>query len=1050
MTAATLPRLAWGPAALLDADGDLLARRDDAAFAELVRRHADMVFGTCRRVLGSAADADDAFQATFLVLLRKADALADRRCVGDWLYGVAFHTALKARAMAAKRRTKESHARLTAPPERDGELLAALDAELAELPEKYRAAVVLCELEGVRRKDAAARLGVAEGTVSSRLATAHRLLEKRLRAKGFAAVAVAALLARAGAARAPHATLPLAAAATPTAAALALEVTKMLFLKKLKLGAALVASCLVILAAGAGALSRTAAEEPAPKAVAARAPLPKGPAIKDEDRLQGLWQAESLVANGQDAPAEAVKVFQLRFKGSAIAFLPDNREHAFALDSTAEPKALDLTPGDGKEKGKKLACAIYELDGDTLRICMDKEGTADKRPTEFKAAAGSGLALLVLKRVKEEKKADEPKKDGAAKPDEPAWKTEFRKAYGLRDGELVRRVAPPYPDVRATYFKTLFPNRAGNIPFDDWFCVFGWKDGWTVDGAGGYSMPVKADEGVELGRLLAMTTGFPLHRIQDPSSLLTSRVTGDFVVKVGADPVKVAEALAKLLQKELDLPVRVSLREETEEVYVVSGKYAAKPLDGLKANQIAVYAEHRGEDTAGAGGGSGSVAELLRAVEAHVGRVIVGDGIAAAPKSVEWRYHVRSSMVKDPARGIDTRREDTDPTKVLDNLAAQTGLTVTVEKRKVPYLEVEKAEKVEKKAPQGRPNAPVPKEPAKLGPFDGRTGAEREKRLKQFGGSDKTEAAVAAGLVWLASKQDKDGGWTFDGSMKTDRAAATGMAVMAFLGAGHTAKADAKNPHAKTVAAGVAALAKMQKPDGSFTTAGTLYAHAIATVALCEAAGMTGDSALVKPAQAALDYIQAGQGTDGSWGYVTKTNGDTCITGWQAQAIRAGKAAGLTVDAKILAKASQFLDTTMDVEKGSFGYRSNVGTPTLTAVGITARVVFDGWTAETTTVARGGEFVTKANNVPFDTYFTFYASAALPLADAKAWTAWNEKMIAVLLKAQVAAGKDNAGGWEKDTSFIGGSCGRIGTTAMAVLTLENYYRYPFPLTAEKK
>jgi uncharacterized protein (TIGR03067 family) len=122
---------------------------------------------------------------------------------------------------------------------------------------------------------------------------------------------------------------------------------------------------------------------------------------KDEDRLQGLWQAESMEAEGRKTPAADVEKFQVRFKGDKITYLPDDRTHTFELDAKAKPKAMNITPGDGTDKGKKLECAIYELDGDTLKICMDKEGMAGKRPTEFKTAAKDGHALMVFKRVKE-------------------------------------------------------------------------------------------------------------------------------------------------------------------------------------------------------------------------------------------------------------------------------------------------------------------------------------------------------------------------------------------------------------------------------------------------------------------------------------------------------------------------------------------------------------------------------------------------------------------------------------------------------------------------
>ena len=138
---------------------------DEAAFEGLLRRHGPMVFGVCRRVLGNRADAEDAFQATFLVLVRKAAAIRPRELVGSWLWGVAYRTALKARAMNMRRRTRE---RLATEMGRSDdsqedwvseELLGRLDEALGRLPESYRVPVVLCELEGRSRKEAAGLLG---------------------------------------------------------------------------------------------------------------------------------------------------------------------------------------------------------------------------------------------------------------------------------------------------------------------------------------------------------------------------------------------------------------------------------------------------------------------------------------------------------------------------------------------------------------------------------------------------------------------------------------------------------------------------------------------------------------------------------------------------------------------------------------------------------------------------------------------------------------------------------------------------------------------------
>jgi RNA polymerase sigma factor (sigma-70 family) len=183
------------------ADGELLeefvARRDEAAFEALLRRHGPMVLGVCRRVLANQADAEDAFQATFLVLVRKAASIIPRAMVGNWLYGVAHNTALKAKAMKGKRRAMERRAaKAESAPEDDRQLQEFLDRELSRLPEKYRAPIVLCELEGKSLREAARQLSWPQGTVASRLARARALLAKRLSGQGLALSAGAVSLSQ--------------------------------------------------------------------------------------------------------------------------------------------------------------------------------------------------------------------------------------------------------------------------------------------------------------------------------------------------------------------------------------------------------------------------------------------------------------------------------------------------------------------------------------------------------------------------------------------------------------------------------------------------------------------------------------------------------------------------------------------------------------------------------------------------------------------------------------------------------------------------------------
>jgi RNA polymerase sigma-70 factor (ECF subfamily) len=157
---------------------------DVEAFASILHRHAQMVLSVCRRVTRNEADAEDAFQATFLVLATKARSIAPRKMLPGWLYGVAYRAAAKVREATIRRRAREqemaSVSRDVQPSPRDAELLAALDAEIARLPDHLRVPLVLCELEGRTRKEAAQELGWPEGTVASRLARARRALAERL------------------------------------------------------------------------------------------------------------------------------------------------------------------------------------------------------------------------------------------------------------------------------------------------------------------------------------------------------------------------------------------------------------------------------------------------------------------------------------------------------------------------------------------------------------------------------------------------------------------------------------------------------------------------------------------------------------------------------------------------------------------------------------------------------------------------------------------------------------------------------------------------------
>src|SRR5262245_49072977 len=193
-------------------DGQLLGRfaqlRDEAAFEALLHRHGPMVWGVCRRLLPEGHDAEDAFQATFLVLLQKAASIREHDSAASWLYSVARRIALRARANADRRRAVERQVPLPRQPDVPSEaagreVLAIVEEELARLPERFRAPLRLCGLGGLSKAEAARQLGWKAGTVASRLARARERLRGRLARRGvFVPAAALGGLLTEGAARA--------------------------------------------------------------------------------------------------------------------------------------------------------------------------------------------------------------------------------------------------------------------------------------------------------------------------------------------------------------------------------------------------------------------------------------------------------------------------------------------------------------------------------------------------------------------------------------------------------------------------------------------------------------------------------------------------------------------------------------------------------------------------------------------------------------------------------------------------------------------------------
>ena len=307
-------------------DAQLLGRfvrdRDDAAFAELVRRHGPLVLGVCRRTIADRHLADDAFQATFVVLARKAASIQSANHLGSWLYSVSHKVALRARTMAGRR---AKHETLTAnPPDTAGrpdpidEVDGVLDAEIANLPALYRDAVVLCELQGVSRYDAAKTLGIREGTLSSRLAKARKLLAAALARRGVtlpATLAVStAVTLELTTATVRAATGALAPAAVTT---LADGVLRMMLLAKLKLiSVVAVAGMLFLGGLGFGVLSPTLAQGPTVKPQPGRDEQPK----KTDDPKPGFDALSDPLPVGAIA-----RLGTSRLRGNGLKFSPDGK-----------------------------------------------------------------------------------------------------------------------------------------------------------------------------------------------------------------------------------------------------------------------------------------------------------------------------------------------------------------------------------------------------------------------------------------------------------------------------------------------------------------------------------------------------------------------------------------------------------------------------------------------------------------------------------------------------------------------------------------------------
>ena len=330
-----------------------------------------------------------------------------------------------------------------------------------------------------------------------------------------------------------------------------------------------------------------------------------------------------------------------------------------------------------------------------------------------------------------------------------------------------------------------------------------------------------------------------------------------------------------------------------------------------------------------------------------------------------------------------------------------------------------------------------------------RRGRSRGAAAKARGGSTASEAAVEAGLAWLALHQAADGSWQFDlsgcrcdGACRdrgtlTGSTASTAIALLPFLGAGST---HVDGPYQQAVSRGIYYLVSRMQPTprGGDFCEGTMYGHGVTTLALAEALGMTGDAMLVPYVRDAVRFIETAQDLHGGgWRYLPGQAGDVTVTAWQIAALKSAALAGMEVPSPTIDGARRFLDRIQTQHGAAYGYRTPAAKPCTSAIGLLCRM-YTGWGSTQEPLQRGITNLAKPGPHPSNIYQNFYLSQALIQLDHPVWPRWNARNRDQIVAQQAKFGHE-AGSWffaDRDTA----PGGRLAHTALAVLTLEVYYR----------
>jgi len=355
------------------------------------------------------------------------------------------------------------------------------------------------------------------------------------------------------------------------------------------------------------------------------------------------------------------------------------------------------------------------------------------------------------------------------------------------------------------------------------------------------------------------------------------------------------------------------------------------------------------------------------------------------------------------------------------------------------------------------------------GCFGYRDGGGRKKAAARFGGSPATESAVEAALRWLARNQEKDGHWAIarhlpPGGMNIDsyKTGVTGLALLAFLGAGYTHKTPGR--YQQAVSRGMKWLVKRQKKNGTFAShhSHSTYCEFICCLAVSEAYGMSKDPELKKVAQKSVDWALKAQTPYSGWRYHKKNDSDTSVVGWAMMALKSAKIAGLKVDGQGFQGITQFLDKVTrknkngvvvvryrPAEKYSSGWERDYRC--CTAIGTLCRQ-FLGADRGSPLIQGGAKYMSahppawgKGKAPHF--YYWYYGTLAMFQVGGEKWNKWNGAMKTILLEKQRKGGpmdgsaRDVDGSWDPECFYGRKFGGRVYNTALGALTLEVYYRY---------